>query len=104
MDFHTLGNRQFRYTPDAGTERRRIHCGVCSSVCRVERNKYGPRGMVQAWMGGKSHYDLFECPKHEQDWHVQVCKIKDAIHECPSPSVQKLMREDVEQILKENCC
>jgi hypothetical protein len=96
-----------RYTPDAGTVKGPVYCGVCATPMEVQLNYVGPRGMVEAMAShNKPDYkftpaDVFTCPHREEDWHYQVHLLNQMIAETPSSAITTLLQEEVVDILFE---
>lgn len=88
------------FSPDVGT-RKSMNCDVCGCDMKVERNKYGYRSRPAAIMKKKSHYDCFVCPnREEEDWHNKCADLMDRKRSEISPSLQKIIQSDIDDILK----
>ncbi len=46
-------------------------------------------------------YHIFQCDRSNTDWHFQLVNLAEQIKECASPSLVKLMREDLDRIREE---
>jgi len=79
-----------------------IRCRVCGTKCRVERNAYGPTGWAAAMAKHSCYHDKFTCPHRDKEWHKNALKLVKAIEETPSKRLAKLMRKDLEDLLREN--
>jgi hypothetical protein len=94
-----LGYEIFYTTPGKVSEMR---CRVCGSICDVERDVYGPSNFAQAVNKINDLYDVFTCPIANRDWHAKALNLVIAIEEMPSKRVADLMKQDLEDLLKEN--
>jgi hypothetical protein len=65
-----------------------------------EPNVSGPRGFAQAMAKSVSTYDRHTCPNIEENWHVQVIKLKRAIDDTPSAELANIMKSEIKAILK----
>ena len=75
-------------------------CKVCGDVCDVKRGVSGPMSWAGAMAKKNTTHDSFSCDHTDEDWHKQALKILEAIESCPSPSVRKLMKNDLVRIIK----
>lgn len=98
---YKCGDTQCRYTPDAGTEKGPVSCGVCGTeMPLVAENSTGPRGYVQAMCGSKGDpHDIFSCPHSDEDWHKQVIALRRAARDSVSFYQDKAFREEAEEVL-----
>lgn len=85
--------------PNSADER---SCRVCGSRCRVARNVFGPTGFVSAMAKQFRAHDEFVCPHTDEAWHDRALQLAIAIDETPSKRLAKLMREDLDDLLREN--
>jgi hypothetical protein len=54
-------------------------------------------------MGKRGHWhDKFWCPHSNTSWHKQALKLLLEIEKTPSKSIARLLRNDLEDILREN--
>ncbi len=84
MESHKLEPPQSRYMPDVGTHEhdQDVLCGLCESPMDVAFNRFGPRSSAAAMAASgktgpeankwKRHYDQYECPFINEDWHHQA--------------------------------
>lgn len=86
------------YTPDAGEENS-MCCDVCRSQMNVERNKKGPRSMVESMSRYSSFYDEFLCPHRELQWHKKIYRIQEFMETCPSNKLCAIMGSEIKEIL-----
>jgi len=97
---------QDRFTPDAGTVKEPVFCGVCSCEMTVSLNQEIPRGMVQAMAAHRDpNYefdpcDVFECPSRSEDWHYQAVELYKEIQQTRSAVIEKLLRDEIQQIVE----
>jgi hypothetical protein len=87
------------FSPDPGTTDV-MYCRVCDEKMDVERNVNGPTGMAESMAGRKHLHDSFRCPNVGQKWHNQVLKLKQEARSTASASVENLIHQEIEQILK----
>ena len=81
-------------------KRDKMNCNVCSSNMDVKRNVYGPTGMAEA-MAKKGHsHDSFTCPHVDKDWHRQASKILRELENTSSPTLEELLKKDMEKIIE----
>jgi hypothetical protein len=79
-----------------------MSCRVCGSKCDVKRDVPGPRQFVSAASSGSGLYDVFTCPHGGKVWHDKALQLAVAIDDTPSKRVAALMRQDLEDLLREN--
>jgi len=85
--------------PDSVSEKK---CDVCGAICDVRRRVHGATSFGEA-MSRRGHlHDAFCCPYISDLWHKQAVKIMQKIEECPSPSIRKIMNNDLSVIIEEN--
>lgn len=94
-----LGYERFYVTPQTVEEMR---CRVCGTTCSVRREVYGPHDFVSAAGRLGDPWDVFSCPHSGKVWHEKAVQLAVAIDETPSKRVSALMRQDLEDLLKEN--
>jgi hypothetical protein len=98
VDVSTKGYDLFYTEPDSELEMR---CQVCGTICDVVRSVTGPTSMAEA-MAKRGHWhDVFSCPHSSEPWHEQALQLVIAIEESPSKRLIALMRQDLEDILRE---
>jgi len=90
-------NNSDRATPRPG-ERESIDCGVCGDAMEVRRDMHGPTGMAEAMGGGGHPHDSFRCPNIDEDWHVQVKRIREAAERTPSKRTEQALLEEAAEI------
>lgn len=78
-----------------------MHCSVCQTACRVERNVYGPTSFATAMAKDFRLHDIFVCPFADTPWHEQALQLVVAIEETPSKRVAQLMQQDLAELLHE---
>lgn len=99
MPYH-MQSTQYRYTPDIHEEEGPVFCGVCGTQATETRGCYGPRGLVQGMSGTKSHYDCFECPNRDQDWHRQALAIRMEAKKSPSKIIEQMLLKEALEIIE----
>jgi hypothetical protein len=83
-------------------EQEAMYCKVCNTLCQVERSLTGPTGYIEA-MGGRGHWhDQFTCPNSGKPWHEQALELILAIESTPSKRVARLMRLDLNDLLRKH--
>ena len=75
-------------------------CKVCGEVCDVKRGVSGPMSWGMAMAKKNTIHDSFSCDHTDEAWHKQALEIVRAIKDCPSPSVRKIMDNDLVRIIK----
>lgn len=91
------GYGAYSVDPDSVSEKK---CGVCGTICDVRRGVHGATSFGEA-MSHKGHlHDAFRCPHIRELWHKQAVKIMQEIEKCPSPSIRKIMNDDLSTILQ----
>jgi hypothetical protein len=55
---------------------------------------------MQAMCRSKSAYDSFECPHHEELWHIQTVQLRKLANETPSAKLAKMFRDEAKDIAK----
>jgi CheY-like chemotaxis protein len=88
------------FTPDPGTIDE-INCTVCGEICYVERGVNGYRSSAGAMAKIKVLHDCFCCPHSDKDWHEKALNLLQDIKKCNSPSLEKIMREDLKLLIRE---
>ena len=78
-----------------------MECKVCGTVCDVERGVVGPRSYAAAMAKAYVKHDSFTCPHSEEDWHEKALALLQDIEECNSPSIKKIMEDDLKEMVKE---
>lgn len=76
-----------------------LSCKVCGEICDVTREVKGPMSYAGAIGGSKTKHDEFKCPNSGKEWHLQALLIVQDMRDCNSPSIRKIMQEDVNKIL-----
>lgn len=94
-----LNNIQCRYTPVADTVDGPVFCGVCGEEMTVSRQQ-GPRSWHEAISGIETDFDLFECPRLNEDWHVQVVALRQEKRQTQSNSLRELLESEIGIILQ----
>ena len=82
-------------------EKKVVRCRVCGTECNVRRNVNEPTGWMAGIAGRRKRHDRFDCPHAGQPWHERALKLRQAIDDCPSESVRKLMLDDLGFMLQE---
>ena len=77
-------------------------CVTCGSACSVTRNATGPTTWAAALAGRSTPHDRFECPHAHQKWHDQAADLQEALGDCPSPRLARLIRLDLRDALRAN--
>jgi hypothetical protein len=94
-----LGYEVFYVTPQTVEEMR---CRVCGSKCNARREVNGPHNFITAVTRVDDMWDVFTCPHGGQAWHDKAVELAVAIDETPSKRVAALMRQDLEDLLREH--
>jgi hypothetical protein len=89
----------FAESPNSVEERR---CAVCGATCHVERNAYGPTGVIEAMCKSSRYHDRFKCPNSGAPWHEHALELLLAIKETPSKRVAELITRDLAELLAEH--
>lgn len=105
MEKFSFGHPYSRqYTPSCDSVDE-VYCEVCGSLCDVERNVLGATGWAEAMGKHKHFHDRFICPVNETETdsgpHGQIYRLREEIKKCPSPSVRKLMENDLQEMLQQ---
>lgn len=79
-----------------------MRCRVCGTNCQVRREVHGPHDFVMTASRVHDVWDVFTCPHSGKVWHDKAVELAVAIDETPSKRVAALMREDLEDLLREN--
>jgi hypothetical protein len=77
-------------------------CRVCGTSCDVKRGVYTASNFKEATNKMADLYDVFTCPHAGKDWHEQALKLAQAIDAMPSKRVAALIKQDLQDLLKEN--
>lgn len=103
MQTFYFGRKNF-YAPDPQTVDE-VKCGICGSICDVERNCCGPTTWTMAMEKSERHYDRFSCPlmtsKYDNGLHQQIEELKKEIKKTHSPSLKEIMEKDLDEFIKE---
>ena len=75
-------------------------CKVCESVCDIQREVLGYTGYAAAMSKKKTLHDQFVCPYEKEKWHKQALELVKEIEKCPSPSLVKIMKKDLKDMIK----
>lgn len=77
-----------------------MECNVCGRLCDVSRNVNSPTSWGES-MAKKSHWhDEFRCPNRDEPWHKQALDLLMELEKTNSPSLKKIMAEDLSTIIK----
>lgn len=74
-------------------------CRVCGSQCDSRRSVRGPTSFGEAMSGVRTLHDSYSCPHSEEPWHMRALELAMAIHDSPSPSLQEVMKKDLQQLV-----
>jgi hypothetical protein len=77
-------------------------CGNCGAIMLVERGLNGPTSFAMAMAKMNRQYDHFYCPYINQSWHKQLLKLRSDHQTTPSPSIKKILEQDIKMILQEH--
>ena len=81
-----------------------MHCKVCGTLCNVDRSLCGPAGFAES-MARRGHWhDRFVFPHTGKSWHDQALELMLEIEETPSKRVIELMKQGLDDLLRENRC
>ena len=94
-----LGYERFYVTPGTAEEMR---CRVCGSKCNARREVSGPHDFISAASRASDLWDVFSCPHGGKAWHEKAVELAVAIDETPSKRLAALMRQDLEDLLREH--
>lgn len=67
-----------------------IFCSVCGEKCPPQK------AQEEVWKGWWRYY----CPNGIYDWHSEASILKDELDETASPSVKKLIKQDLNSVLE----
>lgn len=95
-----LDDTQCHFTPDPGKVVGPVNCGVCGEQMKERRNVNGPRGFVMAMIGSKSLHDSFDCPFSQDEWHIQVVRLREEGDKSVSARIEAIYRDEAEEVLK----
>lgn len=87
------------YFPDPDTVDH-ADCGVCGSRMSVTRGCDGPTNFAMAMSKSTRVHDSFTCPHREEDWHIQVRRLKSDARHTASTRLQNLYEEEIKEILE----
>lgn len=91
------GYELFMTEPDTVDE---MTCKVCGSICDVKRGVNGPTSFGEAMGKGTHLHDRFDCPDRKEKWHEQALELFQEMEKNPSPSLKKIMGDDLKEIVK----
>lgn len=91
------GYDYFCPSPDVVVE---MKCKVCSSICDVKRGVNGPTSWAGAMARKKHIHDRFTCPYSKEEWHKLALELALEIDKSHSPSLKKIMQDDLNEIIK----
>lgn len=94
-----LGDTQSVFTPDAGTVKGPVRCGVCRQKMEEHLDCYGPTSSVESMAGSKRHHDLFVCPNREEKWHRQVVALRMEKSNTASAVLSELLEQEIKAVL-----
>ncbi len=77
-----------------------MRCKVCETVCDVKVGINGPSGFGEAMGRGSHLHDRFDCPHCDEEWHEQALELMQDIEKSPSPTLQNIMKDDLDDIVK----
>ena len=86
-------NRSVQYTNPG--EHTSLDCEICNSPMGVDRNitcARQPHGTPQPT-------DVFTCPYEDEKWHDHVAEMMEWRDKCPSPSLKKIVQDDINATL-----
>jgi hypothetical protein len=74
-------------------------CKVCDAQMDGPTLVEGATSWAES-VGRRKHlHEEFVCPYHEEKWHLQVLKLKEYAIGLPSANLEKLVRQEIEEIL-----
>ncbi len=79
-----------------------IRCGVCGSICDVERGAMGPTCFVEAMAGRSREHDRFECPHTGEAWHDRCLIFHSAWRHIDDWELTEVAREELLAAVREN--
>jgi hypothetical protein len=95
-----LGWDLFITEPDSAAKDPIRHCHVCQERMKVRQDIMGPRNWRENVAGVKTQHDEWFCVNSEEDWHRQALAILLESEKTPSAVIQNMLKQEVEQILK----
>jgi hypothetical protein len=88
------------FTPDPGINPPYDVCQTCGATLeQTSKNIDGPTSTVAAMSGSTRLHDVWSCPEVGQDWHDQAYALKRSIKETPSLRLQKILEEELSEIV-----
>ncbi len=78
-----------------------INCKVCRDMCDVKRGVNDYISSVMAMAKIKTPHDSFTCPNSGKLWHDKALVLLQDIEKCNSLSIKKIMRNDLEKIIRD---
>jgi hypothetical protein len=88
-----------RWCPDVDAINEAVECGVCGATANVTRGIHGSTSFAAAMAGSKRHYDKFECPHHDELWHIQAQKLRQEKNQTASAKIAAILEQEIQQIL-----
>jgi hypothetical protein len=79
-------------------------CPTCGEEMSVKRGVTEATSYAESVMQKKSTRDIFTCHDANEKWHIQARILKSKIIHTPSASIERILKEEVEQILKTKKC
>ena len=77
-------------------------CRVCGAKCGVRRGVRGSTSVVEAMAKRAVLHDYHFCPRSHELWHGKALTLAQAIEESHSPSLQTIMRKDMDDLLAQH--
>lgn len=76
-------------------------CKVCGEICEVERSVFGPTSWASAMAKKNTTHDEFCCYDVNEEWHKYALELVQDIEKCHSPTLKKIMNDDLNKIIQE---
>lgn len=86
---------------DPGTTETRC-CGVCGSVCVIERAINGPTNWASALAGDKRLHYVFRCPHYGSEWHNLALRLVHEMRDTASTRIRTLIEADLDDLVDAN--
>jgi hypothetical protein len=87
------------WLPDVGTTDGYVECGICGETAKATLGEHGPTSFSAAMGGHKRHYDKYECPLHDELWHMQAQKLRQEKAQTASARISEILEQEIQQIL-----
>jgi hypothetical protein len=83
-------------------EVKECRCGICDSLCVVERNVDGPTSWAESMAKRKHLHDAFRCPHYGSEWHNLALDLIREMGRTASERIRALVKADLDELLAKN--